>query len=184
MSSLAQYVHEEKGALERQVGGEHYKEMAIEPLEFFFANSNISEILAAARKDVQKYIWRKKAGMELEDWKKAKHYIELAIEQMEKVPQEETLKYNFPATKFVENDMETQLHHISSEIREALAASNYQEALIESLDVCHSAETYLRILVKRYGAEAVAEGMREVVAKNKAREYYTYTGGRSNFRGR
>jgi hypothetical protein len=62
------------GASERQVGGDHYKQKAIQPwdiiteyrLDFFEGN-------------VLKYLLRRK-GDRLEDLKKAQHYLERKIE--------------------------------------------------------------------------------------------------------
>lgn len=62
-------------ALETQVGGAHYKDMAIQPAEFLHANK-IPYLEGCAIKYLCR--WRNKNG--LEDLKKAKHYIELLIE--------------------------------------------------------------------------------------------------------
>ncbi len=61
-------------ALELQEGGGHYKEMAVQPVEFIQMN-NIPYIEG----NVIKYVcrWKKKNG--IEDLKKAKHYLELLI---------------------------------------------------------------------------------------------------------
>ena len=58
-----------------QIGGSHYKEMKIQPLEFILANS-----LGFCEGNAIKYLcrWRTKGG--LEDLKKAKHYIDLLLE--------------------------------------------------------------------------------------------------------
>lgn len=62
-------------ALDVQVGGSHYKECPIQPIEFIHANN-----LPFAEGNVIKYItrWRSKNG--IKDLEKAKHYIELLIE--------------------------------------------------------------------------------------------------------
>lgn len=62
-------------ALEKQVGGSHYKELKIQPIEFIHAN-NIPFCEANAIKYLCR--WRNKNG--IEDLKKAKHYIDLLIE--------------------------------------------------------------------------------------------------------
>ena len=61
-------------ALDKQVGGNHYKDFAIQPIEFIVKNN-----LGFIEGNVIKYIcrWRKKNG--LEDLEKAKHYVELLI---------------------------------------------------------------------------------------------------------
>jgi len=61
-----------KNPLQRQVGGNHYKTMKIQPLEFIEANE-LSFCLANA----VKYICRHKNKNGLEDIEKAIHYLEL-----------------------------------------------------------------------------------------------------------
>lgn len=62
-------------SLEVQVGGTHYKEMEIQPVEFIHKN-NIPFIEG----NIIKYVcrWRKKNG--LKDLDKAKHYIQMLID--------------------------------------------------------------------------------------------------------
>lgn len=62
-------------ALATQVAGNHYKDMAIQPVEFIHANG-----IGYFEGNVIKYVsrWRKKNGMA--DLEKAKHYIELLLE--------------------------------------------------------------------------------------------------------
>lgn len=62
-------------ALAAQIGGAHYKDCAIQPIEFIHANK-----LGYCEGNVVKYIsrWRQKNG--LVDLEKAKHYIDLLIE--------------------------------------------------------------------------------------------------------
>ena len=62
-------------ALARQVGGEHYKKLAIQPVEYIHANG-----IGYFEGNVIKYVtrWRDKGG--LGDLHKAKHYIDLLIE--------------------------------------------------------------------------------------------------------
>jgi hypothetical protein len=64
-------------ALDIQVGGTHYKQMKIQPVEFIHAN-NIPYCEANAIKYLCR--WRDKGG--IRDLEKAKHYIDLLI-QME-----------------------------------------------------------------------------------------------------
>ena len=61
---------------EKQVGGSHYKEMAIQPAEFINKNK-----LLFAEGNAIKYICRhiNKGGKE--DLEKAKHYIDMIIER-------------------------------------------------------------------------------------------------------
>jgi Protein of unknwon function (DUF3310) len=62
-------------ALDKQFGGGHYKDNAIQPVEYIHANG-----LGFCEGNVIKYItrWKEKNGME--DLYKAQHYIELLIE--------------------------------------------------------------------------------------------------------
>ena len=62
-------------ALSKQVAGNHYKDLPIQPVEYIHANA-----LGYFEGNVVKYIsrWRKKNG--IADLEKAKHYIELLIE--------------------------------------------------------------------------------------------------------
>lgn len=58
-----------------QIGGNHYKDLPIQPVEYIYANA-----LGYFEGNVVKYVsrWRKKNG--IADLEKAKHYIELLIE--------------------------------------------------------------------------------------------------------
>ena len=62
-------------ALDVQVDGSHYKDQAIQPVEYIHANG-----IGYMEGNVIKYVsrWRKKNG--IKDLEKAKHYIELLIE--------------------------------------------------------------------------------------------------------
>lgn len=62
-------------ALDEQPGGDHYKDRAIQPVEYIHANH-----LDFFEGNVIKYItrWRTKGG--LQDLEKAKHYIDLLME--------------------------------------------------------------------------------------------------------
>ena len=62
-------------AIDEQIAGDHYKNMAIQPIEFITAN-NIPYCEANAIKYLCR--WRAKGGVS--DLLKAKHYIDLLIE--------------------------------------------------------------------------------------------------------
>lgn len=64
-----------KRALDAQVGGNHYKEMKIQPVEFIHANG-----LGYFEGNVVKYVSRWKAKNGVDDLKKARHYLDLLIE--------------------------------------------------------------------------------------------------------
>ena len=62
-------------ALDVQVGGSHYKDMAIQPVEYIHVNK-----LGYIEGNIIKYVsrWRRKNG--IADLEKARHYIDLLIE--------------------------------------------------------------------------------------------------------
>lgn len=62
-------------ALATQVGGGHYKDMKIQPVEFIHAN-NIPFVEGCVIKYVSR--WRNKNGVD--DLKKARHFLDLLIE--------------------------------------------------------------------------------------------------------
>lgn len=66
---------QENNPLQTQVGGNHYKDLKIQPIEFIHAN-NIPFCEANAIKYLCR--WRNKNGRQ--DLEKAKHYIDLLIE--------------------------------------------------------------------------------------------------------
>jgi hypothetical protein len=62
-------------ALNTQVGGSHYKDMVIQPVEFIEKNN-----LGFCVGNVIKYVCRYKSKNGIEDLKKAKHYLEILID--------------------------------------------------------------------------------------------------------
>lgn len=64
-----------ESALGVQVGGGHYKDMVIQPIEYIHKNG-----LGFCEGSVVKYVsrWRAKGGVE--DLKKARHFLDLLIE--------------------------------------------------------------------------------------------------------
>jgi hypothetical protein len=62
-------------ALDTQVGGDHYKKLAIQPIEYILGNN-----LGFAEGNIVKYItrWKDKGG--IEDLRKVIHYAEFLIE--------------------------------------------------------------------------------------------------------
>lgn len=65
----------ERSVKDMQVGGNHYKNMAIQPVDYILANK-----LGYCEANVVKYIsrWKNKGG--IDDLRKAKHYIDMLIE--------------------------------------------------------------------------------------------------------
>ena len=66
-------------ALNAQVGGDHYKKLKIQPVEYIYANN-----IGYMEGNVIKYVtrWRDKNGVA--DLLKARHYIDLLMELEEK----------------------------------------------------------------------------------------------------
>ena len=62
-------------ALDKQVGGTHYKKYPIQPIEFYHANA-----LGYAQGTIIDYVLRFRDKNGLEDLEKAKHVISLLIE--------------------------------------------------------------------------------------------------------
>ena len=61
-------------ALDRQVGGSHYKDLKIQPIEFIHANN-----IPFCEANAIKYLCRHRAKNGRQDLEKAKHYIDLLI---------------------------------------------------------------------------------------------------------
>lgn len=64
-----------------QVGGNHYKSMAIQPTEYITKNE-----LGYIEGNIVKYISRYKSKNGLEDLKKARHYLDMLIEDYQSKP--------------------------------------------------------------------------------------------------
>ena len=63
-------------AYKKQIGGSHYKDMAIQPADFINKN-----ILLFAAGNANKYICSHHSMGKLQDIKKAMHYLEMIIER-------------------------------------------------------------------------------------------------------
>lgn len=63
-------------ALDKQEGGTHYKDMAIQPVEFIVKNN-----IPYREANIIKYVVRHKSKNGLEDLKKARHYLDMLIEE-------------------------------------------------------------------------------------------------------
>lgn len=64
-----------QSALDTQVGGSHYKNFKIQPVEFIHQNG-----IGYMAGNVIKYVSRYKEKNGIEDLKKARHYIDMLIE--------------------------------------------------------------------------------------------------------
>jgi hypothetical protein len=62
-------------ALEKQVGGSHYRDMVIQPVEYILANG-----IGFVEGSIIKYVSRYKAKGGVEDLRKARHFLDLLIE--------------------------------------------------------------------------------------------------------
>lgn len=65
-----------ESTLKTQEGGDHYKKMGIQPVEYIRANG-----LDYFEGNVIKYITRHRSKNGAEDLKKAKHYIDMILEE-------------------------------------------------------------------------------------------------------
>ena len=72
---MRQLQYDQNGALVKQVGGSHYKDKAIQPIEYIHANK-----LGFCEGNVVKYITRHKEKNGAEDIRKVIHYCELLLE--------------------------------------------------------------------------------------------------------
>ena len=85
-------------ALDKQIGGNHYSEMAIQPAEFIIQNK-----LSFCQGNVIKYVTRYRSKNGLQDLDKAIHYIEMMKDEL-KLEQEV-----MEAVKFAESlELETE----------------------------------------------------------------------------
>jgi len=66
---------------EKQVGGDHYKNLPIQPIEFILKNS-----LTYAEGNVVKYVTRHRFKNGDEDIRKAIHYLEIILENVYDYP--------------------------------------------------------------------------------------------------
>lgn len=62
-------------ALDTQIGGNHYEDMKIQPIEFILENN-----LDFLQGNILKYICRYKSKNGLQDLNKARHYLDILIE--------------------------------------------------------------------------------------------------------
>lgn len=83
-------------ATDRQIGGEHYKLMQIQPINFILANR-----LGFAEGNIIKYISRYKSKNGIEDLEKAKHYIDLLIESQKA---EDVNSDSYPKVEYINGD--------------------------------------------------------------------------------
>ena len=79
MAKRAEAGHTKEDPFKKQVGGDHYKTLGIQPVEFILANN-----LGFCEGNAVKYLCRYKQKGGAQDLHKAKHYIEILIETMEK----------------------------------------------------------------------------------------------------
>ena len=72
---VTKVVNPSPSALDVQVGGGHYKDLPIQPIEYCMANG-----LDACQSSIVRYVTRFRNKGGIEDLQKAKHYIDLLIE--------------------------------------------------------------------------------------------------------
>ena len=70
-------------AMDTQVGGSHYKTLGVQPMELVLANLGYEAFKGACYVKINKYTTRKKDD-EVGQLKKARHVLDMWIEQAEK----------------------------------------------------------------------------------------------------
>jgi len=107
-------------AFDTQVGGSHYKDMAIQPVEFIQKNR-----LGFIEGNIVKYIcrWRGKNG--IDDLRKVRHYIDILIE-METASQPAKEPATDPAIQYA-RDMAELREKVKPTTRERAAARHLAE---------------------------------------------------------
>lgn len=86
-------------ALDIQIGGSHYKEMAIQPMEYSMANK-----LDACQHTIVKYVTRFRQKGGIQDLEKARHTIEMLIEFERRAQASKAANDNVPVA-VVKRDM-------------------------------------------------------------------------------
>lgn len=84
----------------------------------------------------------------------------------------EPMHYNYPRIKFVESStIFEQLRHVESELQEIKDAFCDEKFIEEIVDLHHSVETLIRILMEQEGVD-IEKYRRAVIEKNRKRGYY------------
>ena len=119
----------EKSALDEQVGGDHYKKLGVQPVEFISViNANFFQ------GNVIKYITRYKDKNGIKDLEKAKHYLELMKELK---PQTDTkLHGDYIMAAIVNYSTSNNLGTLETDIIIATAYKNREESISdENIDI-------------------------------------------------
>ena len=119
----------EKSALDEQVGGDHYKKLGVQPVEFISAiNANFFQ------GNVIKYVTRYKDKNGIKDLEKAKHYLELMKELK---PQTDTkLHGDYIMVAIVNYSTSNNLGTLETDIIIATAYKNREESISdENIDI-------------------------------------------------
>lgn len=78
MAKWAEAGHTKEDPFKKQVGGDHYKTLGIQPVEFILANN-----LGFCEGNIIKYTVRYNQKGGVEDLKKVIHYAQMLIEKLE-----------------------------------------------------------------------------------------------------
>ena len=122
-------IGKEKSALDEQVGGDHYKKLGVQPVEFISAiNANFFQ------GNVIKHITRYKDKNGIKDLEKAKHYLEL-MKQLK--PQTDTeLHGDYIMAAIVNYGTSNNLGNIETDIIIATVYKNREECISdENIDI-------------------------------------------------
>ena len=133
----------EKSALDEQVGGDHYKKLGVQPVEFISTiNANFFQ------GNVIKYVTRYKDKNGIKDLEKAKHYLEL-MKQLK--PQTDTkLHGDYIMAAIVSYSTGNNLGKIETDIIIATTYKNREECISdENIDIAiRSVDTLINKLIE------------------------------------
>ena len=82
-NGFAMITEEKQNPLDTQIGGQHYKEMNIQPWSVMRANNTVEEYTAYHINTVIAYLMRHKSKGGLQDIKKARHHLDELISYLE-----------------------------------------------------------------------------------------------------
>lgn len=109
-------------SLQTQVGGNHYKDMVIQPIEFTMKNK-----LGFLEGNIIKYVARHLAKNGRQDLEKAKHYIELALDHYypeKPKPVREKFAKRATVVKKKSNHPMFKLWHVSHDLKPVVGFAN------------------------------------------------------------
>ena len=71
-------------ALDKQIGGDHYKNQGLQPFEITYANFGYEGIRASVYTKVNKYLTREKGDKHREDIEKSIHTLQIQLQFLDR----------------------------------------------------------------------------------------------------